>query len=256
MLGIVTQLAGFGVAGENSLPRSPAAHRQRISATCSAEIGCPMTTAIRPRRKARRPRPGLISAVQADRHEGHAAAAGDGNKAGLQRGDFAVTGARAFGKDEHELACFQAAQRFFEPRQADPFAVDGNGVEELDERREDRNSKQRIASQIVHSPGAGQTDEWRIEHALVIGADQPPPVAGQFSRPLTQAIEPDTHRASQYAKRIVAKPLGERAFRGVTGGGCHKVQVQALSRTICSSRSKSLPQASNDRSLLPRRRSL
>jgi hypothetical protein len=135
--------------------------------------------------KVRSSRPGLISAVEADGNEGNAATPGDGDETGLQRRNLAVARARAFRKDEDLLTRLQPAEGFLEAGQADTVAVDWDRIHVSNEWREDWYAKQSVAGEKIHSPWTRQSDQWRVEHTLMIGADQ----SAAGGRPVFAALD-------------------------------------------------------------------
>src|SRR5687768_5260523 len=109
--------------------------------------------------------------VDANRNEWYLAAAGDRDEPRLERCDFAVARAGSFGEDKNELPGLEAPQRLLEPRQTAAFVVDRNRVEEVNQLLEHRHAKERVAGQVIHPPQASESNQRRIEVALMIRAD-------------------------------------------------------------------------------------
>ena len=157
--------------------------------------------------------PGLVGAVHGDRNERDPTAAGYRNEARLERGNFAVAGASSLGEDKHKLARLQPPERLLETAEADPFAVNGNGIEKADQFAQHGELKKRVASEVVHAPAAGEADERRIKVALVIRTHKDAP----FGRPVlsagdAQAEEPHANQPRKEAEGVVGEALGERSL--------------------------------------------
>ena len=174
-------------------------------------------------------RPSVVSARDRHRHQRHSGPGGQSAKARPQRGHLAVAGARAFGKDQHHLAPLQPPQRLLKPGQPQTLAVDGNGVERLNQPAKWREAKQRLASQIVQPPVARQADQHRIEMTLVVREHQHPAGARHIPPPADPNLQ--KHCGQQPAHDVqeaIPQPLGQRARS-------HRHAI--LARTSASSRS-------------------
>ena len=121
------------------------------------------------------------------------------------------------GKISTELAALQALERFFQSAQTQAFAVQGNRIERINEPAKWSESEQRVAGQIVQPPVGRQTDQHRVEMALMIRQHEAATVArNEFPSAAANSEHENSRQPANHPQRVVPQPLRERAL-------CHAV---------------------------------
>src|SRR6185437_4184004 len=91
--------------------------------------------------------------------------------AGAGRLQFAIAGARAFGKQNNRAAVEQAVQNGFQAGSAAAFAVDGDGIPFAQEPADAGVTKEGVAGEVINSTMNAGADERRVEKAGVVGGE-------------------------------------------------------------------------------------
>ena len=169
-------------------------------------------------RKLRRSWPGVVRAVEADWQKCYFTTPCQRTKTGVKRQDRAVGGPCSFREDQNDLAPLEPTQRFSESRQTKAIPIDGYRVQELNQPSKRCETEERLSGQIIQPAIKRQTNQYGIEEALMVRADEHRSFAWHIVPPLAaDAEQHHTSETTKRAKRSVSPALNERSFSHLAG---------------------------------------